>query len=85
MGACYHLPMTREQIDAILDRVRAWPKERQEDAARVLLAMEDETTEAYVLDADDAADVDAALREIERGDAPASAEEVRSVLYRHRG
>ena len=76
--------MTREQIDAILDRVRAWPTERQEDAARVLLAMEDEAAEPYVLDADDVADIDAALREIERGEAPASAEEVRAVLYRHR-
>ena len=32
--------MTREQIDAVLDRVRTWPKERQEDAAEILTSLE---------------------------------------------
>jgi hypothetical protein len=34
--------MNKAQIDSILDRVRTWPEERQEDAARILLAMEGE-------------------------------------------
>jgi len=84
MGACYDPAMTREQLDAILDRVRTWPKERQEDAAQVLLAMEGEAATPYVLDAEDEADIDAALREIEGGEPPASDEEVRAVLYRYR-
>jgi hypothetical protein len=32
--------MTKDQITAVLDRVRTWPQGRQEDAARVLLEME---------------------------------------------
>ena len=31
--------MTKDQIYAVLDRVHSWPKARQEDAARLLLAM----------------------------------------------
>jgi hypothetical protein len=32
--------MTKEQVKEILDRVLTWPPERQEDAVRVLTAME---------------------------------------------
>jgi hypothetical protein len=32
--------MTKEQVKEILDRVLTWPPERQEDAARILTAME---------------------------------------------
>jgi hypothetical protein len=32
--------MTKEQVKEILDRVLTWPSERQEDAVRVLTAME---------------------------------------------
>ncbi len=41
--------MTKDEIQAVLERVRSWPQERQEDAARVLLAME-EAPGVYVLD-----------------------------------
>jgi hypothetical protein len=33
--------MTKEQIKAVLDRVLTWPRQRQEDAAQVLLDMEE--------------------------------------------
>jgi hypothetical protein len=36
--------MTKEQVKAVLDRVLTWPLERQEDAARVLTAMEEQNT-----------------------------------------
>ncbi len=32
--------MTRDQIDAVLDRVRSWPEERQAFAAEILLLIE---------------------------------------------
>jgi hypothetical protein len=32
--------MTKEQIKAVLDRVLTWPQQRQEDAAQLLLDME---------------------------------------------
>ena len=75
--------MTQDEIQAVLERVRSWPKERQEDAARILLAMEEET-EPYTLDEEDLADIDAAEEEIRRGDPPASDEEVRAVFDRYR-
>ena len=75
--------MTQDEIQAVLERVRSWPKERQEDAARIPLAMEEET-EPYTLDEDDLADIDAADEEIRRGDPPASDEEVRAVFDHYR-
>ncbi len=32
--------MTKEEIIAVLERVRTWPKERQEDLARIVMHME---------------------------------------------
>lgn len=72
--------MTREQIDAILDRVRSWPQDRQEYAVRVLLALEKETG-VYRLDDDERADIEAALGEDERGEV-ASEQEVAAVFAR---
>ena len=37
--------MTKEQIDTILDRVRTWPADRQEEAAAMLLVLEAEANE----------------------------------------
>jgi hypothetical protein len=39
--------MTKDQITAVLERVRTWPEKRQEDAARVLIEMEAQDTSAY--------------------------------------
>jgi predicted transcriptional regulator len=60
--------MTRDQIDAILERVHSWPRERQEDAARLLLAMEAEDSAVYVLTEDERKDLEQGLREAEEGD-----------------
>ena len=53
--------MTKEQIDAILDRVRSWPPEDQEELAEIARAIEAERTGVYratpeELDAIDEAD-----------------------------
>jgi len=34
--------MTREDIIAVLDRVRSWPVERQEDLAQIALQLEEQ-------------------------------------------
>ena len=60
--------MTKDQIDAVLDRVRTWPPERQEDAARVLLQMEAASTQMYELSPEELADIEEGLKEIERGE-----------------
>ncbi|MBV8836349.1 MAG: hypothetical protein JO000_07415 [Alphaproteobacteria bacterium] len=66
--------MTKAEIDALLDRVRTWPPERQEDAARLLLEMEAQGTEMYQLSEEEQADLEEGLKEIERGEVATEAE-----------
>lgn len=75
--------MTREQIDAILERVRSWPPERQEDAAGILLQMEAEGATPYELSEEEQEDVAQGLREAEGGKF-ATEEEVAAILTRYR-
>lgn len=76
--------MTKAEIDAVLDRVRAWPPERQEEAMRVLLEMDAQgTQEVYDLSDEEAADIEEGLREIERGEV-ATAQEVAALFNRIR-
>ncbi len=76
--------MTKEQIDDIFDRVRSWPLQRQEDAAAILLRLEEQGTDVYELTEEELADVEAGLEEAERGEF-ATDEEVEAVFSRYRG
>ncbi len=73
--------MTRNEIEAILDRVRTWPEERQEDAARMLLALEENGSGVYRLDDDERADIEAAIRDDDQGRI-ASDKDVEAVFSR---
>ena len=75
--------MTKEQIDAVLARVRTWPIERQKDAARMLMTMEEIGLEPYILSDEEQADLEEALAEVERGEV-ASEEEVAALFDRLR-
>ncbi|HEX8166708.1 MAG TPA: hypothetical protein VF601_13085 [Beijerinckiaceae bacterium] len=75
--------MTKEQIEQIFERVRTWPPERQEDAAQMLLRMEEQGIEPYKLDEDERREIEAALAEAERGEF-ANDEEVEAVFNRYR-
>jgi len=75
--------MTKDQIDAVLDRVKTWPPERQEDAVKVLLQMEAAGTEVYELSEAELADIEEGLREIERGEV-ATEQEVSALFSRIR-
>ena len=75
--------MTKTEIDAVLERVRTWPAERQEDAVRVLLEMEAEGTEVYELSEEELADIEEGLKEIERGEV-ATDEQVAAMFNRAR-
>jgi hypothetical protein len=68
-------------LDKALERVRAWPKDRQDDAARLLLAMDRRDAEPYKLTPRERAEIDAALDEAERGEL-ASDEDVAAVFQR---
>ena len=76
--------MTKTEIDAVLERVRTWPPERQEDAVRVLLEIEAEQTGVYKLSEEERADIEEGMAEIRRGEF-ASDEEVAELFNRYRG
>jgi len=75
--------MNKSRIDDIFERVRLWPPERQEDAARILAAMDAADTEPYRLSDEERADLEEALKEADQRDF-ASAEAVKAVLSSHR-
>lgn len=39
--------MAKDQVKSILDRVLTWPPKRQEDAAEILMLMEEQDKLAY--------------------------------------
>jgi hypothetical protein len=75
--------MTKNEIKAVFDRVRTWPERRQEDAARLLLAMEAHGAAVYQLSDEEQADIEESLAEVARGEV-ASDEEVAAVFNRFR-
>lgn len=75
--------MTKAQIDEVLDRVRTWPPERQEDAVRVLLEMEAAGTGVYVLSEEERAAIEEGMEQARRGEF-ATDEEVAELFNRYR-
>ena len=59
--------MTKDQIEAVLERVKTWPEDRQEDAAALLLAMEEANEDDELTD-EDWADLEEGLAEADRGE-----------------
>jgi predicted transcriptional regulator len=76
--------MNKALIESVLDRVRTWPPRRQEDAVRILLAMEDQDLGIYRLSDEERAEIRAALTEVERGEV-ATDEQVAAVFNKYRG
>ena len=70
--------MTKEQINAVLECVRSWPQEDQEELAELAREIEARRTGVYVLSEDE----QAAIEEAERGGV-ASEEEVQNFWKRH--
>lgn len=61
--------MTREQLQAIFERIRSWPSERQDEAAAILLALEAEAEDEPIeLTDEDWADLNEGLAEADRGE-----------------
>lgn len=73
--------MTKDQIESVLDRVRQWPQDRQEEAVDLLLALEARAEDVYRPTAEQQAELEETLREIERGEV-ASEEEVAAAFRR---
>ena len=76
--------MTKDQIEAIFARVRTWPVERQEDAAAMLLRMEEDESALQHLTEEDWADLEDALAEAKREE-PVPEQEMKALFDRFRG
>jgi hypothetical protein len=77
------LAMTKDQVKEVLDRVLTWPRERQEDAARMLLVLEAREGELYHPADDEWAAIEEGFAQAKRGEA-VSADEI-AALFKPRG
>ena len=75
--------MTKQQVKEVLDRVLSWPPERQEDAVRVLTAMEAQEQSELRLTDEQAAEVERRLAD--PNPKFVTLEEVRERFARRRG
>jgi hypothetical protein len=73
--------MNKRLLEA-LELVKTWPDERQEDAAFVLLAMQEQGTTVFELDEEDRRRLEHSLAQARRGEF-ATDEEVAAVLRKH--
>jgi hypothetical protein len=71
--------MTKDQVKQVLDRVLTWPRERQEDAAQMLLVLEARQGELYHPDDDEWAAIEEGVAQAKRGEA-VSADEIAALL-----
>jgi len=70
--------MTREQINAVLESVRTWPQEDQEELAELAREIQARRSGVYILSDDEREAIDEAERS-----GLASEEEVKSFWKRH--
>ena len=77
--------MTAKEIEALLDRVRQWPKDRQEDAAEVLLEIERKDTSRYRLTDAQAIEVARIQRDIREGRGTFATDEEMAALWKSCG
>jgi hypothetical protein len=75
--------MTKDQIEAVFERVKTWPPERQEDAVAMLLRMEEQNTALDGLSEEDWADLEEALAEADREE-PVPDDEMKAFFDRCR-
>ena len=75
--------MTKDQIEAIFERVRTWPPEQQQRAAELLLVLEEQGRDVYVLDDEELAAIEEAESQAARGEF-LSDEEVEALFSRYR-
>ena len=66
--------MTKEDILSVLERVKSWPSEKQERAAELLLEIEEGREKIWPLTEEERADLEEALREMERGELASDAQ-----------
>ena len=77
--------MAAKNLEELIERVRYWPKERQEDAAAVLLEMERQDLSGYRLTDTQAQQVAGIQREIREGRATFATDEQMAALWKSCG
>jgi hypothetical protein len=77
--------MTTKDLEDLIERVRHWPKERQEDAAEVLLEMERQDASRHRLTDAQAREVARIQRDISDGTATFATDEQMAALWKSCG
>jgi hypothetical protein len=84
-GVWYKIAMAAKNLEELIERVRHWPKERQEDAAEVLLEMERQDTSRHRLTDAQAEEVARIQTEIREGKATFATDEQMAALWKSCG
>jgi hypothetical protein len=77
--------MKAKDLEELIERVRHWPKERQEDAAEVLLEMERQDTSGYRLTGAQAREVVRIQQSIREGRGTLATDEQMAALWKSCG
>lgn len=77
--------MNTKNLEEVLERVRHWSKERQEDAAEILLEMERQDASGYRLTDAQAEEVRRIRREIREGHGTFATDEQMAALWKSCG
>ena len=76
--------MTKEQINAVLDAIRSWPREGQEELVDIARAIEARRSGVYSMTEEERAAVRQGLSEADRGEF-VSDEDMEAFWKRNRG
>jgi uncharacterized protein YigA (DUF484 family) len=77
--------MAAKNLEQLLERVRQWPKDRQEDAAEVLLEMERQDTSGYRLSDAQVQEVAGIQLEVREGRSSFATDEQMAALWKSCG
>jgi hypothetical protein len=77
--------MTAKDLEELIERVRHWPKDRQDDAAEILLEMERQDTSRYRLTDAQAMEVARIQRDVRDGRATFATDEQMAALWKSCG
>ena len=77
--------MTAKDLEDLIERVRHWPKERQQDAAEVLLEKERQDTSRYRLTDSQAREVVRVRDDIREGKGTFATDEQMAALWKSCG
>jgi len=77
--------MAEKNLEELMERVRRWPKERQQDSAEILLEMKRQDTSGYRLNDAQAREVSRIQFEVREGRAAFATDEQMEALWKSCG